>query len=347
MHYTKKVLAQIEKCYATTGMMIDGQPYLFFAGEGNGSVQAFHGEGFSSQDIIWTGGGGTMSVVALQEQAPILLASRGFYSMVEAQTSTIEIIRFRDRAFTHETIASLPYLHRFDVLTSPDGHRYILAATIASFKENKEDWSHPGRLYWAMLPQDLNQSFEVAMNRLPGDYYINHGFCKTQVKGQDTAFTASREGVFSVTPPQKADGQWQIRQLMHEPVSDIAVCDIDGDGEEEIAAILPFHGNMFKVYHKKGEGHEEIYSHPEGNDFYHTVISGTIKGQSVFVGGARKLSASLFSLTWNRGTKALAFQELDRDVGPSNAYLFNTPNQDILLCANRQIAQAAIYLFDQ
>lgn len=343
MHYSKKRLAEIEKCYAATGMMIQDEPWLFFAGEGNGSLQAFHGDEFERRVQIWTGGGGTMSVVPLQEEPPILLASRGFYSMVEAQSSTIEIIRYADGAFSHQTIARLPYLHRFDVLTAADGVKYILAATIASFKENKEDWSHPGHLYWAKLPTDLSVPFEVSLTMLPGDYYINHGFCIAQ--SAELAYTASREGIFSVKPPQEIGGEWQITKLLDEPVSDIAVCDIDADGEPEIAAILPFHGNVFKVYRKQGEKLEAMYEHPDENDFYHTVISGHINGQPVYVGGARKLSANLFVLTWDNQSQTLSSQEIDRGGGPSNAYLFNAPGQDLLLSANRMIAEAAVYLF--
>ena len=345
MHFTKTILADIEKCYSATATLIKGEPFLFFAGEGNGSLQAFHGDGFNLRDQIWTGGGGTMSITPLKEDPPMLLASRGFYSMVEAQTSTIEIIRFSNNQFSHQTIASLPYLHRFDVLKASDGVQYILAATIASYKENKEDWSHPGHLYWAKLPDDLNAPFEVAMTMLPGDFYMNHGFCKTQLNGEDIAFTASLEGVFSVLPPGESGEEWTVSKILDEPVSDIAVCDIDMDGEPEIAAILPFHGNSFRVYKKKNGEYAQIYSQPDENDFYHTVISGTVNGKPVFVGGARQLEATLFLLSWDKFSRALISQELDRGCGPSNAFLFNTSRKDILLCANRQIAQAAIYEF--
>ncbi len=114
-----------------------------------------------------------------------------------------------------------------------------------------------------------------------------------------------------------------------------------------IAAILPFHGDEFKVFRPSGGVCRECYAYPVENDFCHTVIAATLRGRPVFVGGARKLRANLFVLLWNSETNSFDAQELDAGVGPSNAFMLNTPQRDILLSANRQLAQAAVYLFDR
>ena len=175
---------------------------------------------------------------------------------------------------------------------------------------------------------------------------MNHGFYKTRLNGADVAFTASGEGVFCVLPPKAAGKEWTITKILHEPVSDIAVCDIDLDGEPEIAAILPFHGDTYKIFKKKNGAYAPIYTHPDRNDFYHTVTAGSVNKKRVFIGGARGGEATLFMLTWDESTGAFISRELDRGRGPSAALLFNAPGKDILVCANREVSQTAVYEFD-
>lgn len=343
--FEKIRLGSIEKCYAVLGVELEGKPCLYFGGEGTGSVRAFRGDEFDRCDVIWEGGGGTMSIVPLPGYDGWALASRGFYSMIECGGSTVEIIRYRGGAFSHETVAALPFLHRFDTLKAPDGTRYLFAATLHGGKANKEDWSRPGHLYWGVLPGDLDDPFRVALDRLPGDFYINHGFCRGTWEGREAAFTASREGVFVTLPPEERGNAWQTQRLLDFPVSDIAVADVNGDGKQEIAALMPFHGNEFRIFQREGEEYRGDFSYPVENDFYHAVISGRIGKELMFVGGARKLAADLFLIRWDGDSKAYCAQQIEKGPGPSNLAILNTSSGDLLLSANRMIHEAAAYRF--
>ena len=343
LSFKKITLGSIEKCYAALGVMLGGEPCLFFGGEGDGSMQAFRGANFENVTPIWQGGGGTMSIVPLCEGT--VLASRGFYSMVDCAQSTVEFIRAVDGGFTHETIAVLDYLHRFDTLRAPDGARYLIAATLHSGKKDKTDWSTPGHVFAGKMNEDETQPSQVELKPLAGDFYMNHGFCKSEWNGRDAAFTASREGVFVWLPPEREGTQWTCEQLLDFPVSDIAVCDVDGDGQQEIAALMPFHGNEFHIYRQKESGWDAVYTYPVENDFYHAVISGVIGGEKVFVGGARKGAADLFVIRWDAVEGKYHAQQLDAGPGPSNLSLLNAPGADLLLSANRMIFEAAVYRF--
>lgn len=347
MKFTKHTLRDIEKCYATLGIVLEDAPCLFFAGEGNGSVRAFQGESFQKETLIWEGGGGTMSIVPVPGETNVILASRGFYSMVDSTTSTIEIIRYDQGVFTHEEIAKLPYLHRFDVVCGADGTRYILACSIASHKESKEDWSHPGQIFWGKLPDALAEPFTVNLEPLPGLYTTNHGFCKQSVDGGFHGFIGCTEGLFQVTPPAVCGQDWAIAQLMDFPVSDVAVLDIDEDGQIEIAIITAFHGDKFLIFKKGEQGYDQVYAYPVPHDFYHTVISCHLNGVPAFVGGGRKLAMELFAIVWDKEQQAFVPSVADRDVGPSNAAVLNLETGDLLLSANRQIGQAAYYTLEE
>ena len=343
--FSKKILAEIEKCYACLGKTVNGEPCLFFAGEGDGSVHAFLGESFERHETIWQGGGGTMGIVAIPGHDEWTLVSRGFYSMVDCGESTIEIVRDAGGHFTHEPIAALPYLHRFGALKAQDGMLYLVAASLHSGKADKADWSKPGHLYWAQLPDNMEKPFHVDFQPFEGEYYQNHGFCTACVGGIGAAYTSSREGVFAIVPPANRGGAWTVTQLMDFPVSDIAVTDLDGDGKAEIAALSPFHGNRCRVYKDLGEGYEVIYTYPLPDDFFHTILSATLGGAPVFIGGARKLTSDLFLLRWDAQAQAVVSQQIDVGQGPSNAAVLNLPQRDILLAANRMVAQAAIFEF--
>ena len=127
------------------------------------------------------------------------------------------------------------------------------------------------------------------------------------------------------------------------PVSDIAALDIDGDGENEIASILPFHGNEYTIWKKTPQGYQAVYTYPVPEDFFHTVVGAELGGEKVFIGGARKLAMQLFVVHYDARTQSYAAQLLDENVGPSNAAVLNLPGRDLLLSANRQIGQAALY----
>lgn len=342
MNIKKTTLCEIEKCYACLGLRDSGGPVLYFAGEGNGSLRAFRGERFEKSTLIWEGGGGTMSIVSLEDTDGWLLVSRGFYSMVDSAKSTIEIVRRTNGGYSHEPVAELPYLHRFGALKGADGRRWVLACSIAGYKQDKDDWSHPGAVYCAQLPEDLTQKFELLLEKLPGEFTMNHGFCMVHGADEDCAYIASKEGVFRLSPPCGADNPWTFVHVLDVPVSDIAVCDIDADGVDELAALLPFHGNECRLYKLDGTM-REIWHCTENNDFYHTVISGHLGGRDIFVIGARKQKAQLYTLSWNGAD----YEEvvLDEGAGPSNAAILNLPDRDILLAADRMVAKADIFEF--
>lgn len=340
----KLILGEVEKCYTSLGLRIAGRPVLVYAGEGDGCICAYAGEGFHTRTDISRGGGGTMSLVEVRGKEGWMFASRGFYSMVDCGSSTIEIIRYEDGAFHMEKVAEVPYLHRFGVVYGLDGTGYMVAATLHGGKKDKADWSTPGHVLWTELPENLGAPFTLAFRQFDGDFYINHGFCTARDETGELALTSSREGVFRFAPPAKKGEAWQRAQLLSGPVSDVALLDIDGDGNMELATISPFHGDTFRVYRVNGGAYEAFYEYPVANDFYHTVISGTMDGTPVVVGGARMETADLFVLRWNGEDNRIQAQQLDVGAGPSNADILNDATCDYVISANRQIGQAAVYL---
>ncbi len=128
------------------------------------------------------------------------------------------------------------------------------------------------------------------------------------------------------------------------PISDISAVDIDGDGELEFATIEPFHGTFFRIYKKTGSTFKKIYEHPETTEFYHVVQGNTLAGVPVFIGGCRRGKQQLFYIRADKADPAEMKMELiEEGVGPSNVYVVHETGRDILVSANREKAEAALY----
>ena len=160
-----------------------------------------------------------------------------------------------------------------------------------------------------------------------------------------SGLVTSREGAFEVTPPQTPGGEWTVEQFMDWPISDISTIDIDGDGELEYATIEPFHGEYFRIYKKIDGKFVRIFEHPEVSEFYHVVVGATLAGTPVFVGGCRRGKQQLFYVK-AKSTSPLTLEAvvIEEGVGPSNVYVINEAGRDIIVAANREKAEAALYV---
>ncbi len=342
MKFKKKILDDIFKCYSVNELKIDGETHLIFAGEGPGICQVFSGTGFQKKQTLWEGGGGIMSIVTVPEYEGYFFASKGFFSMVDGETSGVYLIRYKNGEFREERIIDLPYLHRFDVLTI-GAKRYFIGAALHSGKEDKEDWSKPGKLFVADMPMDLDGKIHVELRLLKEGITKNHGFNRGTWKGMEVAFIASEEGVFAIIPPQEGNLDWVVEQIFSHPVSDVAAIDIDGDGEIEFALLSPFHGNQFDVYKKVDGKYISVFSYDKKLDFYHAIYADTFNGIPSFIIGARKEDMDLFLVQYDQEEKAFTSHLVDSAVGSSNARIIHTKDGDMIMSANRQIGQAAIY----
>ena len=159
------------------------------------------------------------------------------------------------------------------------------------------------------------------------------------------ALVTCAEGAFEVTPPPTPQGEWTVRQFMDWPISDIAAIDIDGDGELEFATIEAFHGSYFRVYKRIDGVFQKIYEHPEVSEFYHVVVGTTLAGTPVFIGGCRRGKQQLFYVHAVSTTPLQLRAELiEEGVGPSNVHVMHEAGRDIIVSANREKAEAALYL---
>lgn len=344
MRVEKSVLTTMNRCYAASHIVVDGQVRLLLATEGEGPCLAWNGPDYGTQHTVWDGPGGTMSIVPIEGTNGEFLAVQKFFRMF--QWGEAKIVHVRPSGGTRylvRDLLQLPYIHRFDLLAA-QGRRWFLGSTLATRKETKEDWSHPGQV-WAGEYRD-GELHDVAL--LHDGLTKNHGYSRLRLAvggaAREVGLVTGEQGAFEITPPQAPGQGWQVRRFMDWPISDIAALDIDGDGELEFATIEPFHGPHFRIYKRRGEGFECVFEHPETSDFYHVVVATTLRGRPGFVGGCRRGRQQLFFVHARR-TAPLELEPIliDEGVGPANVHVLHEADRDVIVAANREKAEAALY----
>lgn len=269
------------------------------------------------------------------------LAVQKFFRMFQWDEAKVVHVRpVSGGKYEVSDLLHLPYIHRFDLLPV-DGRLHFIGCTLATTKDSKEDWTHPGQVWVGEYGGSGSLDVEVLQDGLTK----NHGYSRLARNGALSSLVTCEQGAFEMTPPRHRQGQWTVEQFMDWPISDIAAVDIDGDGELEYATIEPFHGSHFRVYKKIGGVFRKVYEHPEVSDFYHVVVGTTLTSRPVFIGGCRRGKQQLFYVhALSTDPLVLEAEIIDEGVGPSNVHVMHEAGRDIIVSANREKAEATLYV---
>lgn len=342
MKITKKFLTNLERCYAAASTVVDGERRIMLATEGEGACYQFRGENFS-QSIVWDKPGGTMSIVPIPGKNGDFLAVQNFFPTFQAEKATIVWGEPQaDGTWEIHSFIKLPYVHRFDLIRV-NGVNYFLGATLANSKRDKEDWSDPGQIWVGILPDSPEKTMEL--ESIKEGLVRNHGYCRIVWGGKEAGFVTADNGAFVVTPPQHSGEAWSVETVFNRPISDVAVCDIDNDGELEIMTLEPFHGNTIAINKKIDGEYRVVWQYDKPVDFAHAVWGGKLRGIPTFLCGYRKEAAELFYVQCE-SKKTLRFKSevIESGIGPSNIAVLHEPERDIIISANRMLGEAALYI---
>lgn len=278
------------------------------------------------------------------------LATHKFYSPNDSKEAKIIIATPIEKGnWEIRTLVDLPFVHRFDIVER-NGVHYLIACALKSDHEFRDDWNHPGKVYAAVLPDDLStfdEEHQLELTVIKDNMLKNHGYYKIKEDGYDTSVISSDNGVFQFVPPENKDGEWEIRTLLETPASDAVLVDLDEDGEQELAVISPFHGDQISIYKKQNGAFEKVYDYEKPAEFSHAIYGGDLCGTKSVVIGHRKGERNLIAFTYNKETKKYQAEILDRDCGPANVFRFAKDGVDYLVSANREIDEIALYQLEK
>lgn len=339
MQYEKHIVTALEKCYAVSPLTVDGKSRLLVAAEKLGPCYLLSEDG-AILDKIWEAPGGVMTMVPVPGQDGVFLTTQQFYSPNDSAKAQLACAMRINGKWNVQTIAQLPFVHRFDLFSQGDVN-YLLACTLKSDHQYKNDWRFPGRLLVGVLPRDPFQPPEL--RELKTGLTHNHGYTRYEENGQAHGIVSCDEGVFRVTPPEAPGADWRLEQLLDQGASDTVWLDLDGDGEAELFTISPFHGDTIRIWHKDSGGYTQAYQYPERLPFLHAICGGTVYGRPTVFVGNREGARAFLGFYYDRASGEYRYEVVDQGCGPANCLLFQREGHPALLAANREINQVAIY----
>jgi hypothetical protein len=343
--FKKTVIGDMFKCYSVNHLNINGENKLIYAGEGPGICAVYDRDEAFTQHVLWDKEfGGTMSVVPVEGKEGYFYISKGFYSMVDSEPSSVNLVKYEDGKFTDKIVCHIPYLHRFGILK---GYKeFLIGCSIATHKYDKQDWDYPGRIYVGELAEDLDGDVKIPLKIIKEGLTQNHGFTKGTYKGMDAAFIGAKEGYYAVCAPQAEGDEWLVEQILDMPISDAVFIDLDGDGVEEIVGFTPFHGDELVILKLIDGKYQPVFKDETDMEFYHAIDTYELGGKPTVFVGARRNDMSLVYIQYNDETKEYDVVTIDENVGPSNVHVFTDNGKLTIMSANRQINQAAFYVLE-
>lgn len=341
----KKSIYSLDKCYSIAPFFYQNKQHFLVAAEKVNECVLFDMEG-NVEDVIWKEPGGTMSMVQVPNSNGQFLATQRFYSPNDSKEAKIVIVTAKENGeWEIETLVELPHVHRFDILER-NGVHYLIACTLKSGHDFKEDWSKPGKVYVAELPKDLSgfsRDNQLEFKVLKEDMLKNHGYYRVVEEEIETSIISAESGVYQFIPPKNKEDEWEIKELLDTPASDAVLVDLDEDGVKELVVLSPFHGDYIRIYKKEENRYRQVYEYEKRVEFLHAIGTGVIAQKPVLILGHRNGEQNLMLFTFNQEKKDYQMQLLDSNCGSANVSAFYKGTDMVLISANRETNEVALY----
>ena len=311
-------------------------------------------DGVWQADEIAPGPGGCMSIISEPDRPGSYLAIMQCYPIFRFEAGGIYRLPVDEHGDgTPQRLFELPFVHRIETVQGEGGY-HLLAATITQAKDSQEDWSRPGVVYHAWIPDDGEP--EELTPVLEGLYH-NHGMLRTHVDGRDVVLVSGDQGLFALTfddaSHPRADGP-----LLEAPISEIALVDLLGDGAAQLVTIEPFHGNRVALYRAKQQVNllergiwSEVWSAPAA--FGHGLWGGRLGGEPAVLVSDRREDADLrvirhgaVAMTGDDTTAsgpALTDEPAAKGVSAANMAVLDTDSQIYVSVNEKATNEIAVY----
>lgn len=332
----EKILSEsLQSSYSVARLQYQDEDYLLVASEVEDACFAYDLNRSFEKTVVWDEVGGTMSIIQIPGTLDFL-ATQKFYPGFNAKSCQIVRGSFSKGHWTISKVADFPYLHRFDLIKQSDGSLLFVGCTIANSKSFIEDWSDKGKIIVGQFDKVGNCLTDL--RTFPLRLCKNHGYCS--VKEEGYSLITGVEGILKLTYPEYSDtDDWRLDLLFGEETSDIVQIDLDGDGDKENVIIQAFHGDKLRVLNEDFTA--EIFHHPQKTPFGHSIWSGYLDGQPVFVFGWRSGRADL--MLYRQIDGRIQAEMIDSGSASSNCLAFEKDGKNFIFSANNGCHEVALY----
>lgn len=346
MKINKKIMAHMKKAYSVCPVVFQGENRIIAATEKDGPMNLFDENGDFIETII-EDFGGVMSIVPLVNEDESFLSTYKFYSPNDGYDASIVHIKRKEGSWTYRKIVDLPFVHRFDVLRV-EGKNFLIASTIKSGFDFRNDWNQPGKVFVAELPENLdeiNEENPLKLEILHDDLTKNHGYYRVNEE-LPYSMISSVEGVFKVVPPHKGSS-WQMLKILDQSTSDILYYDLDGDGKKELVTFSEFHGDHLDIFKEMPNGEfERVFAYKKPLKFLHALYATEYEDKTLLIVGHREGERDLFALYYDKTSDSYKRLDIDSNVGVANVSgIFRDGNLSLIAC-HRETDQVCMYEFE-
>lgn len=344
MRFHKTQLAPAEQGYSITSLTILGQQRIVAAPEGTGPTVMFDLPSLERR-ILAEGPGGCMGLAPYPGRDDAILAITRFFPVFQADGAGIDLYRSVDGVDTPwpgERVLDLPFVHRFCTVGNGEMD-YLVAATICGGKASRDDWSRSGAVYAVEVPAEPGGDWRPR-SILEG-IHRNHGMRVGRLLGEPAVYVSGDEGLFALGVPAPGSSTWSVEPIMERPISEFVAIDLDGDGQDEIAVIEPFHGPAMTAYKAFDGVWRPVFSGELA--FGHGLWAGMLAGAPAIVVSSRDGTRDLqcWRVTSTDPMK-MEVQVVDAGAGATNVDVIEYAGGQALITANLEHAEYALYSVD-
>jgi hypothetical protein len=307
-----------------------------------GEFSIYVGDKWSSVPVVENLGGIMAIVLSEMSGVPTIITAEGLHPNFISKDAGVSLYRAENgvtRSWVRYRIADFPYIHRIALVTA-SGVSTVIAATLCGEKKNRDDWSNLGAVF-AVAIENSRPPFKVQTSCIFDGIKKNHGMFVKKCNGRETVFVSGEEGLFAIHVPKERD-EWVIKRIIDAPISEFAIYDLDGDGEDEIVAIQPFHGNNVCIFKKKTDMWSRVFE--TETELGHGIWAGKIGGKDGFILGSRagKRDFCIYTREDN-DTWQMKKHIIEKGTGTAQLDVIHEIDHDLIVSTNNYTDEIALY----
>ena len=334
--YKKKVILEIEAIYTANAFSVGSEYFIGAGSETKPEVYLYNILTETASQVTGSPGG-VMTFVPVPGHPDQFVSIMGLFPPFIGSEAGLFLHQLINGEWHTNRVLHLPFAHRCEILNR-GGKNYLFAATVSKFKENPQDWSHPGEVHLVAMDEQQGTNWESRI--IHAGVTRNHGMIRTRVHGIETICVSGQEGILCLEEVPGKD--WLLRPMFEREVSEMTFIDLDGDGQDELVTIEPFHGETLNVYKNTGSEWELCMS--DSLSFGHGLSSGFYQQKPIIVAGNRSGSLALESFhILDLGKRKYEKTVIERDAGPTQTQVFSAGDTDYILSANQRKNEVALY----